>query len=151
MVLVSFILKDKIRYELSKLENEGIIIEPTQFLRKAAPIVPVLKRDGKMRISGDDKTAINQVSEIVSEIVSDPVPIIDKMVEVFFSFKWVKLFSKLNWSHAYQKLQLDDQYKDYVIINKLGLFKYSRLHLEWHLLLPSSSALWSLFYIVFHE
>ena len=84
-------------------------------------VAPVLKRDGKIRICGDYKTTINQVSEIESY----PLPKID---ELFSNLVEGKFFSKLNLSYAYQQLQLDDQSKDYVIINKhKGLFRYTRL------------------------
>ena len=55
---VPFILKDKIECELNRLKKEGIN-EPMQFSRWAAPIVPALERDGKIRIYSDYKTIIN--------------------------------------------------------------------------------------------
>ena len=58
-----FILKHKIEYKFSGLEKEEVI-EPIQFSRWAAPIVPILKRDGMIKVCGDYKTTINQVSDI---------------------------------------------------------------------------------------
>ena len=40
--------------ELERLEREGVI-EPVQFSDWAAPIVPVVKRDGSIWICGDYK------------------------------------------------------------------------------------------------
>ena len=48
---------------LDKLEEEGII-EPVDFSEWAAPIVPVVKRDGSIRICGDYKLTINQAAEV---------------------------------------------------------------------------------------
>ena len=40
----------------------------------------------------------------------------------------VKLFSKIDLSHAYQHLSLDEKSKEYVVINtQKGLFRYTRL------------------------
>ena len=117
---VPFILKDKIEAELERLLGEGII-ESMQFSKWAAPIVPVLKSDGKIRICGDYKTTVNQVSE--TELY--PLP---KIEDLFSNLAGGKLFSKLDLSHAYQQLLLDDKSKDYVVINThKGLFRYTRL------------------------
>ena len=36
------------------------IYEPVQYSKWAAPVVPILKDDGTVRICGDDKQTINQ-------------------------------------------------------------------------------------------
>lgn len=51
-------LRDKVRQELDRLESEGVI-ERVQFSDWAAPIVPVVKKDGSVRICGDYKVTIN--------------------------------------------------------------------------------------------
>ena len=48
-------LKGKIEKELDRLVKQGVI-EPICFSEWAAPIVPVLKKDGTVRICGDYKT-----------------------------------------------------------------------------------------------
>lgn len=48
---VPYALKEKIDRELDRLQDEGTI-EPVQFSQWAAPIVPVLKADGSVRICG---------------------------------------------------------------------------------------------------
>ena len=79
-----------------------------------------MKSDGKIRICGDYKTTVNQVSE--TELY--PLP---KIEDLFSNLSGGKLFSKLDLSHAYQQLQLDKS-KDYVDINThKGLFRYTRL------------------------
>ena len=63
--LFPFIFTETKEAELSRWEKEGII-KHIQFLRWDILIVPVLNRDGKIRICGDYKTSIDQVSEIES-------------------------------------------------------------------------------------
>ena len=49
---VPFALQAGVEEELERLQKQGII-EPIQFSDWAAPIVPVVKSDGKIRICGD--------------------------------------------------------------------------------------------------
>ncbi len=114
---VLFVLRDKVECELGRLESEGII-EPVQFSQWAAPIVPVLKADGTIRICGDYKTTVNQVAEIESY----PLPKID---ELFANLAGGKCFSKLDLSHAYQQLRLDDKSKKYVVIKAFQIYPSS--------------------------
>ena len=51
-------MKDKIELELDQLEKDGII-KKVQYADWAAPIMPVLKADGKsLRICGDFKVTV---------------------------------------------------------------------------------------------
>ncbi len=58
---VHFIFREGIEAELVRLQEQGTI-EPIQFSKWAAPIVPVVKSDGNIRICGDYKTTVNQLS-----------------------------------------------------------------------------------------
>lgn len=49
--------------ELSRLQHEGVIA-PVQFSDWAAPIVPVTKSDGSIRICGDYSVTVNAVSKL---------------------------------------------------------------------------------------
>ena len=55
---VPYALKGKIEKELDRLVKQGVI-EPISFSEWAAPIVPVLKKDGTVRICGDYKLSLN--------------------------------------------------------------------------------------------
>ena len=62
---VPLALKDKLEEELDRLVAEGIL-SPVQFSMWAATIVPVVKHNGLIRICGDFKVTINQVSRLDS-------------------------------------------------------------------------------------
>ena len=115
-----FLLKPKVEEELNQLQEKGII-SPVQFSSWAAPVVPVLKRNGKIRLCGDYKLTINQVSPTETY----PLP---RAEELFANLSAGKIFSKLDLSNAYLQFPLDEQSKQYVTINThKGLFQYNRL------------------------
>ena len=117
---VPYLLREKVEKQLSKMEQQGII-SPVQHSQWAAPIVPVPKNDGTVRICGDFKTTINQVS--VTETY--PLPRVD---DLFADLSGGKFFTKLDMSNAYLQLPLSDESKQYVTINThKGLFQFNRL------------------------
>ena len=117
---VPFMLRDMVETELLRLEKEGII-SPVKFSKWAAPIVPVVKKNGTVRICGDFKVTVNKA--LLTE--SYPLPRVD---EVLSTLAGGKYFSKLDMSNAYLQLPLSDESKQYVVINThRGLFQYNRL------------------------
>ena len=96
-------------------------IEKTQSADWAAPIVPIVKPDGSIRICGDYKLTVNQASRVESY----PLPRIE---DIFASLSGGKLFTKLDLAHAYNQIPLDEESKKLVVINtQKGLYKYNRL------------------------
>ncbi len=67
-----YVLRERVEGELDRLERESII-EPVEFSNWAAPIVPVVKRDGSIRVCGDYKLTVNQVAKVDSY----PLPLIE--------------------------------------------------------------------------
>ena len=57
--------REKVEAGLERLQKRGII-EPVQFADWAAPIVPVLKPDGSIRICGDYKVTVNKDAKLDS-------------------------------------------------------------------------------------
>ena len=95
-------LREKVSDELDKLQANGmIIIVPVKFSSWAAPVVPVIKRDGNVRLCGDYKLTINSVAN--TEVY--PLPRIDKL---FAAVSGGKVFSKLDLLHTYLQLKLDE-------------------------------------------
>ena len=88
---VPYVLKDKIEVELRRLETSGVI-RPVPFADWAAPIVPIVKEDGTVRICGDYKLTVNQASKLESY----PVP---RVEDLFASLSGGRLFSKISILH----------------------------------------------------
>ncbi|XP_011408756.1 PREDICTED: uncharacterized protein K02A2.6-like, partial [Amphimedon queenslandica] len=110
----------KVKLELDPLQKEGVIT-PVQYSDWAAPIVPVLKPDGSVRICGDYKVTVNRVSKLDAY----PLP---RVEDLFTALSGGELYMKLDLSHAYQQLVLDEKSKRYTTINTIkGLFQYERL------------------------
>ena len=117
---VPYSLRPKVEEELNRLERDGIIT-PVEFSEWTAPIVPVVKRDGSIRICGDYKLTVNTAAEVDTY----PLP---KIEDLFASLSGGKTFSKLDLAHPYQQVPLDDESKKYTTINThKGLYYYNRL------------------------
>ena len=117
---VPFALKEAIDRELDRLEAEGIL-EPVMYSEWAAPVVPVPKTEGQIRLCGDYKVTINPVLEV------DQYPL-PKPDNIFAALSTGKVFSKIDLTHAYQQMKLTDDSRSYVTINThRGLFRYTRL------------------------
>ena len=117
---VPFALKGRIEEELERLQRDGII-EPVKFSEWAAPVVPVLKSDGSLRLCGDYKVTVNSVANVESY----PLPRINDLLA---SLTGGNVFSKLDLSHAYLQLPLDEKSKEYVTITThKSLFRYNRM------------------------
>ena len=117
---VPYALKKAVEDELERLEKEGII-SSVDFSEWAAPIVPVVKTDGTVRICGDYKCTVNQVSKLDNY----PIP---KTEDLLASLGGREKFTKLDMSQAYQQLKLDEESKKFTTINMhKGLFQYNWL------------------------
>ena len=60
---VPYMMRLMIKYELDRLQSEGII-SPVEYSNWAAPIFPILKADGTVCICGDYKMMINRYSKL---------------------------------------------------------------------------------------
>ena len=113
-------LRPMVEAELKRLEQEGTI-EPVQHAEWAAPIVPVLKPDGHVRICGDYKLTVNRYALI------DRYPL-PKIEDLYATLAGGEKFSKLDLSHAYSQVELDEHSQDLTTISThIGLYKYKRL------------------------
>lgn len=116
-----YMMRERVEVELEKLQSQGII-EPVQFSKWAAPIVPVIKSDGKsLRLCGDYKVTVNSASKL------DQYPI-PRIEDLYSKLSGGKTFTKLDMNQAYLQLLLDEESKEYTVINThRGLFRYNRL------------------------
>ena len=117
---VPYAIKPKVEMELKRLQQLGVI-EPVTTAEWAAPIVPVMKKDGSVRICGDYKLTVNQVA--TTNIY--PLP---KIEDLLATLAGGKKFSKLDLANAYLQIPLQEDSKKLVVINThKGLFRYNRL------------------------
>ena len=115
-----YAMKEKVEQELDRLQKAGVIT-PVEFSDWAAPIVPVVKSDGSLRICGDYSVTVNAVSKLDNY----PLP---RVEDLFTAMSGSTLFTKLDLTHAYQQLCLSPESKKYTTINtSKGLFHYERL------------------------
>ena len=113
-------LRHKVELELQRLVEQRVI-EPVESSEWAAPIVPVLKPDGTVRICGDYRLTINRAAK------PDTYPL-PRVEDLFATLAGGKSFSKLDLAHAYSQIPLADASKQYVTVNThKGLYQYNRL------------------------
>ena len=72
---VPYAVREKVEKELERLEKLGVI-EAIQFSEWAAPVVPVVKCDGSIRLCGDYKLTVNRVANLECY----PLPRIDDLL-----------------------------------------------------------------------
>ena len=117
---VQYPLKGKINDDLKRLKTLGSL-EKVSYSPWAAPIVLVLKPNGTVRICEDYKVTVNNDLEVHQY----PLP---KAEELFANLNGGNKFSKLDLSHAYQQVLLDNQSRTCGTINThQGLYRYTRL------------------------
>ena len=117
---VPFAIKESVGKELDRLEEAGIVIKEN-YSDWAAPIVPVPKEDGSIRVCGDFKVTINPGLNV------DQYPL-PKPSDLMTCLTGGKLFTKLDLTAAYQQMLLDEDSSKLVVINtQQGLYRYTRL------------------------
>lgn len=120
-------MPSKLRWKRSLSTLLGKVLWSQYYL--PAPIVPVLKSDkSSIQICSDFRQTVNPVLKL------DRYPF-SKEKDLFAALAGGRLFSKFDLSQTYQQLPLDEESKQYVVINThKGLFRYT------HLLFGISSA-----------
>lgn len=117
---VPYALKPKVEAELNRLLELGVI-SPVTCSEWATPIVPVVKRNGDVRICGDFKVTVNPA------LCVDRYPI-PRIEDLFSSLAGGQRFTKLDLSNAYLQVPLaESSRKCLTITTSKGLFCYNRL------------------------
>ncbi|XP_044744348.1 uncharacterized protein K02A2.6-like [Coccinella septempunctata] len=97
------------------------VLYPVDYSEWGTPVVPVLKKNGSLRLCGDYKVTINPHIEVDQH----PLPRID---DLFNCLQGGVKFSKLDLSDAYQQIGLDESSKELTtIVTHKGLYRYNRL------------------------
>ena len=84
-------------------------------------MVLVPKKYGSLRVCGDYKMTANQCADVDQY----PLPTTE---DLFAALSGGQVFSKIDLSHAYQQVELDEASQKYLTINThKGLYRYKRL------------------------
>ncbi|KAL5486807.1 hypothetical protein EMCRGX_G019337 [Ephydatia muelleri] len=97
------------------------VIEPISHSEWAAPIVPVIKNNGDVRMCGDFKVTVNQCLDIEQY----PLP---KIGDLYANLQGGERFTILDLSEAFLQMELYEGSRKYLVVNThRGLFRYKRL------------------------
>ncbi|XP_050553385.1 uncharacterized protein K02A2.6 [Spodoptera frugiperda] len=116
---VPLALRARVERELARLESDGTIYR-VDYSDYGTPIVPVVKKNGDIRICGDYKITINP------KLKRDyyPLPRID---ELFAKLSGGEKFTKVDLTHAYEQCMLTKESQPYTAITThLGTYAYRR-------------------------
>ena len=117
---VPFAVRQEVEQELKRLHHDGIIT-PVNYAEAAAPIVPVKKKDGSIRITADYSTGLNRALEPYHYPLPTPE-------SIFAALTGMDIFSTLDLSKAFLQVELDEQAKRFMNINThVGLFQVNRM------------------------
>ncbi|XP_061878364.1 uncharacterized protein K02A2.6-like [Entelurus aequoreus] len=117
---VPYALRPKVEEELERLEQGGVL-SPVQFSEWATPIVPILKKNGKVRICGDFTVTLNPA------LCAEHYPI-PRIEDLFASLAGGQRFSKLDLANAYLQVPVQESSRKYLTITtQKGMFCYNRL------------------------
>ena len=99
------------------MEHLGVI-RPICHFKWAAPVVPIIKASGAVRICGDFKITVNPQLEVK----------LPKAEDLFTSLEGGERFTTLDLADAYLLMTLDEEAKQYLVINThKGLHQYHHL------------------------
>lgn len=83
--------------------------------------MPVVKKNGQVRLCGDYKVTINPVMKV------DQYPL-PRIQDIFASLAGGKKFSKIDLTQAYNQMEVDEATRELMTINtQKGLYQYTRL------------------------
>ncbi|XP_061191727.1 uncharacterized protein K02A2.6-like [Saccostrea echinata] len=117
---VPYSLKPKVEEELKRLEKEGII-KSVIHSKWASPVVPVVKKNGQVRLCGDYKVTITPVMKVDQYRLP-------RIQDIFVSLAGGRKFSKIDLRQAYNQMEVDESSRELMTINThKGLYQYTRL------------------------
>ncbi|XP_041378038.1 uncharacterized protein K02A2.6-like [Gigantopelta aegis] len=118
---VPYSLRKPVDDEIDRLVKEGIL-ESVDFSDWATPVVPVVKKNGSVRLCCDFKVTIKPVLNSVQY----PLPRIE---DLFATLSGGKQFIKIDLANAYQQLKFDKEAQKYLVIKALALvFGVKKFH-----------------------
>ncbi|XP_037576521.2 uncharacterized protein K02A2.6-like [Dermacentor silvarum] len=117
---VPYALRSKVAAEIDRLVENGIL-KPVPHSEWAAPVVPVVKRNGSIRLCGDFKVTVNQACLTAQY----PLPRVD---DILATLNGGEVFTTIDLRDAYNQLPLDEESQLLTTVNtQKGLFCFTRL------------------------
>ncbi|XP_037503753.1 uncharacterized protein K02A2.6-like [Rhipicephalus sanguineus] len=117
---VPYAMRAQVSAEIDRLVEVGVL-SPVSVAEWATPVVPVVKKNGDIRLCGDFKLTVNPATRTEQY----PLP---KIEDIFATLAGGEVFSTLDLRNAYNQLPLDDDAKKIAVLNThKGLFGYNRL------------------------
>ncbi|XP_044766654.1 uncharacterized protein K02A2.6-like [Coccinella septempunctata] len=96
-------IRDLVEQEINRLVEVGILT-PVSFSEWATPVVPIIKKNGEIRLCADFKVTINPHIQV------DQYPI-PRIEDLFGRLQGGEQFTKLDLSQAYQQIAVDESSK----------------------------------------
>ena len=113
-------LMEKVKAELKKMQEVGIIEEITEPTDWCAPMVPVLKKNGSVRICADFKKL-----NLAVKRERYPIPALEDLLH---KLNGAKYFSKLDATSGFYQIPLENESsKLTTFITPFGRYRYKRL------------------------
>ncbi|XP_037503417.1 uncharacterized protein K02A2.6-like [Rhipicephalus sanguineus] len=117
---VPYALRDKMSDALDQLVAQDVLT-PVKTAEWATPVVPVLKKEGSLRICGDFRMTINAATATEQY----PLP---RVQDIFAKLNGGEVFTTLDLRQAYNQLPLDEHAQKIAVLNtQKGLFCFKRL------------------------
>lgn len=117
---VPFSLKSKVEAELKRLQDNSII-EPIEYSEWGTPIIPLLKKDGSIRIVGIFKITVNPF------LIIDHFPL-SRTDHIFSILAGGEKYTIIDFAEAFLQIPLElESQKVLVIVTHMGLFKCLRM------------------------
>lgn len=117
---VPFAIKDRVEQEIDRLVKENVL-RPVSFSEWATPVVPIIKKNGAVRLCGDYRSTVNQATE------SDTYPM-PTASEVFAIISGGKFYTTLDLDRAYTQVVVTDATARLLTLNTCkGLYTVHRL------------------------
>ncbi|XP_043193617.1 uncharacterized protein K02A2.6-like isoform X5 [Amphibalanus amphitrite] len=115
-----FAYKQKVEDQLDADIASGVLV-PVRNSRWAAPIVPVVRPDGRIRVCANFKLTANRAVKL------DKYPL-PKTEEMFAKLGSKKVWSKIDLAQAYNQVKIHKDSRDILTINtSRGLLQYTRM------------------------
>ena len=117
---VPYAVRDELAKELDRLVSDGVL-KKVDFAEWASKIVVVRKQNRTLRVCADFKPTVNPQLEVNQYPLPTPEDLFSKLAGGV-------MFTVLDLSHAYQQIELEEDSRQYVVVNThKGFYRYTRL------------------------